>query len=218
MHKLLEVERLATFEHLDVLDTSAAPLFDSLAQLAAQTFNTPMALISVFDHAHRGFLARVGLGVEHMARDISFCQHTIVSDDVFVVRDAAEDARFRASPLVAGPPNIRFYAGAPLVTPDGGRLGALCVIDTKPRDFTEAEASRLQAISRSVTQALLLHSDRREGERVAVMAARPGRIIADVAIDEPYPRTAAYRLAPAFAARCQHLSDLVADAHAGASA
>ena len=177
MNNATESGRLAELDRFEVLDTPAEPLFDSLTALAAQTFDTPIALISLVDQERQWFKACIGLDVDHTAREISFCQHAIVSDDVFVVRDAASDARFRDNPLVTGAPDIRFYAGAPLVTPEGHRLGTLCIIDTVARDFSASDASRLQAIARSVMQALLLRLDGRERQRIAVIAAQQAELL-----------------------------------------
>ena len=174
----LESERLAALERFEVLDTPSEPLFDSLTDLAAQTFNAPIALISLVDQERQWFKACVGLDIDHTARDISFGQHAILSDQVLVVLDATQDERFRDSPFVTGRPHIRFYAGAPLITPEGYRLGTLCVIDTAARDtFTDAEASRLQAIAKSVMQALLLRLDSRERERIAVLADQQSQLL-----------------------------------------
>ena len=174
----LELKRLAALDQMEILDTPSEPLFDSLTELAAQTFNSPIALISLVDEKRQWFKACVGLDVDHTARDISFCQHAIRSDEVFVVLDAARDERFRDTPLVTGPPHVRFYAGAPLITPEGYRLGTLCVIDTVAREaFTDADAARLQAIARSVMQALLLRLGSRERERIAVLADQQNRLL-----------------------------------------
>lgn len=173
-----ESERLAALERLEVLDSPSEPLFDSLTELAAQTFNAPIALISLVDHERQWFKACVGLDVDHTSRDISFCQHAILSDQVFVVLDAAHDERFRDNPLVTGPPDIRFYAGAPLITPQGYRLGTICVIDTVPRQtFSDVDASRLQAIAMSVMQALVLRLDSRERERIAAVAEQQNKLL-----------------------------------------
>tara|TARA_R110000772_G_scaffold62593_1_gene140653 strand:+ start:1089 stop:3485 length:2397 start_codon:yes stop_codon:yes gene_type:complete len=174
---LNELGRLAALDRLEVLDTPAEPLFDSLTELAAQAFSVPIALISLVDRERQWFKACVGLDVDHTARDISFCQHAIVSDDVLVVHDASADDRFRSNPLVTGPPAIRFYAGAPLVTHDGYRLGTLCIIDTVPRVFSGADALRLKAIAKSVMQALVLRLDSRERERIAVVAAEQAELL-----------------------------------------
>ena len=163
-----ESMRLAALDRFEILDTPAEPLFDSLTDLAAQTFSVPIALISLVDSERQWFKSRVGLDVDHTHRDISFCQHAILSDDVLVVEDAARDARFCDNPLVVGAPNIRFYAGAPLITREGFRLGTLCIIDTVPRAFAQSEALRLQAIARSVMQAAVMRLDSLERERISI--------------------------------------------------
>lgn len=172
-----EVERLTALDRFEVLDTPAEPLFDSLTDLASLTFGVPISLISLVDRERQWFKSCVGLDVDHTARDISFCQHSILSDDVFVVEDAASDERFRHNPLVVGPPDIRFYAGAPLITSEGHRLGTLCIIDTVPRAFSESDAVRLQAIAKSVMQALVLRLDSRERERIAAVAAQKAELL-----------------------------------------
>ena len=173
-----ERERLAALERLEILDSAPEPLFDSFTQLAAKMFDTPIALISLVDQDRQWFKARVGLDVDHTARDISFCQHAILLDDVLVVRDAAQDARFCDNPLVTGPPHIRFYAGAPLITPDGYRLGTLCIIDTKARGFTADDASLLRSLAQSVMQAFLLRRDSRELGRTTVVMLQQAKLLA----------------------------------------
>jgi len=174
---LIELERLAALDRLEVLDTPAEPLFDSLTELAAQTFSVPIALISLVDRERQWFKACVGLDVDHTERNISFCQHAIVSDDVMVVHDAAADERFCKNPLVVGAPGIRFYAGAPLITPEGQRLGTLSIIDTMPRVFSSRDALRLAAIAKSVMQALVWRLESRERERIAVIAADQAELL-----------------------------------------
>lgn len=177
MDDVIELERLAALNQLEVLDTPAEPLFDSLTELAAQTFSVPIALISLIDRERQWFKACIGLDVDHTARDISFCQHAITSDDVMVVHDATADERFRDNPLVVGAPAIRFYAGAPLITPEGQHLGTLCIIDTMPRVFSKRDGSRLAAIAKSVMQALVWRHESRERERIAIVAAEQSELL-----------------------------------------
>jgi len=174
---LIELERLAALDRLEVLDTPAEPIFDSLTELAANTFNVPIALISLVDQGRQWFKACIGLDVDSTARKISFCQHAIASDDVMVVHDATADERFCENPLVVGSPAIRFYAGAPLITPEGHRLGTLCIIDTVPRVFSKRDASRLIAIAKSVMQALVWRHESRERERIAIVAAEQSELL-----------------------------------------
>ncbi len=134
-----EARRLETLRRYAILDTPAEPCFDRIARLAARQFRTPIALISLVDERRQWFKAKCGLAAEETDRDIAFCAHTILHDDVLVVPDTRLSSVFADNPLVTGEPGIRFYAGAPLVAPDGTRIGTLCVIDTKPRDGLNAE-------------------------------------------------------------------------------
>ncbi|WP_304176124.1 PAS domain S-box protein [Phenylobacterium aquaticum] len=166
-----ELERLQALRELDLLDTEAEPLFDRLTELAALTFDTPISLITLVDSDRQWFKSRHGIDIAETPREIAFCHHAIQSDEVMVVPNATEDARFRENPLVTHQPNIRFYAGAPLRTPAGFGIGTLCVIDDRPRpDFSAEDAAKLRSFAESVTQALLLRKRARESERLAQLA------------------------------------------------
>ncbi|HUP87341.1 MAG TPA: response regulator [Acidimicrobiales bacterium] len=128
-----EGRRLAALRSYEVLDTSPESLFDRAAAIAAATCRAPMALVSFVDEDRQWFKACIGLEAAETPRDVAFCSHAILSDEVLVVPDAREDARFEANPSVVGPPYVRFYAGAPIVVDEGVRLGTVCVIDTEPR-------------------------------------------------------------------------------------
>lgn len=156
-----ESQRLEALRTLMVLDTPAEPLFDSLARMAAQVCGVPIALISLVDAERQWFKANVGLtGINETPRDIAFCAHAIHSDEVMEVRDAKQDARFENNPLVTGSPDIRFYAGVPLLTrSDGCRVGTLCVIDRKAGELTPEQRVTLQALSTMVSQALDMRGD-----------------------------------------------------------
>ncbi len=142
-----EAERLACLHHLCVLDTAPESRFDRLTRIAQQHFGTQMALISLIDSDRQWFKSRQGLEAEQTPRDISFCGHAILQDDIFEVSNALEDDRFADNPLVTGPPAIRFYAGAPLSTQDGFHVGTLCIIDPHPRKLTAAERNMLRDIA-----------------------------------------------------------------------
>src|SRR5512142_1695042 len=130
-----ERARLEALASYRILDTPAEDVFDELARLAALVGATPTALVSLVDGRRQWFKAKVGLEPTETPRSVAFCDHTIRGRDVLVVEDATLDARFADNPLVVGEPGIRFYAGAPLVTPDGHALGSICVIDYVPRRF-----------------------------------------------------------------------------------
>ncbi|MDQ2823803.1 MAG: PAS domain-containing protein [Pseudomonadota bacterium] len=150
-----ELFRLAELDGLQILDTGPEEAFDAVTRMAAATFDVPVALISLIDDRRQWFKSGVGLNVSETAREYAFCAHAIAApDEVLVVPDATQDARFVDNPLVTGRPNIRFYAGAPLVTSAGHALGTLCVIDDKPRDLTLEQRGQLRAMAARVVAQL----------------------------------------------------------------
>lgn len=152
-----EPERLAALKQYAILDTAAEDAFDELVQLAATICDVPIALISLIDEHRQWFKARVGLEPQQTPRELSFCGHAIHGDDhVFVVHDAHADPRFSDNPLVTDDPHIRFYAGAPLITFDGWKLGTLCVIDREPRVLNAPQLAALRTLGRQVAMQLEL--------------------------------------------------------------
>ena len=145
-----ERARLAAVHRNRILDTLPERDFDALAALAAQICGTPMALISLIDASRQWCKAKVGITASETARDDAFCAHAIVQSDLLVVPDARLDARFVDNPWVTDPPHIRFYAGAPLVTPEGDAIGTLCVLDRVPRQLTPEQEEALRALSGQV--------------------------------------------------------------------
>ena len=142
-----ELERLAVLENLDLLDTPQDPAFDDLCREAALTFDAPVALITLLDVRRQWFKSRVGLDICETTRDASFCNYVVAQDVVLIVPDARRDSRFASNPLVVGPPYVRFYAGAPLYYGDGIRLGALCIIDQRPRTADEIDVPTLRHLA-----------------------------------------------------------------------
>src|SRR5882672_5805633 len=138
-----EKQRLKVLWQYDVLDTVPEEVFDDLTELAARICEAPVAMITLVDENRQWFKSKVGVTVNETSRDISFCAHAICQSDLFIVPDAMLDARFSHNPLVTSEPKIRFYAGAPLITPDGHALGTLCVIDKVPRDLRPDQKSAL---------------------------------------------------------------------------
>lgn len=151
-----EDDRLDALRELEILDTAAEPEFDDLALIASQICGTPISMISLIDRDRQWFKSKIGMKAEETSRDVAFCAHAITQRDLFVVPDATEDPRFSANPLVTADPKIRFYAGAPLRTPDGHALGTLCVMDRAPRKLTAEQESALRALSRQVEAQLEL--------------------------------------------------------------
>ncbi len=145
-----EKERLAALERYQLLDTEVEQSFDDITKIAANICGTKISLISLVDKDRQWFKSHYGLDARETPRDISYCGHAIMSDDVFIVEDAKEDERFCDNPLLLGEPRVRFYVGTPLVTPDGFRIGTLCVIDHEPKKLTEDQLSCLKALSNNI--------------------------------------------------------------------
>src|SRR5215210_9050009 len=151
-----ETERLAALARYRILDTEPEQAFDDLTLLASQLCGTPMALITLLDADRQWFKSRLGISVAETSRSIAFCDHAIQQRGVYTVPDALSDERFRDNPMVAGEPRIRFYAGAPLVTPDGHALGTLCVVDRLPRTLSREQLEALTALCRQTEEHLEL--------------------------------------------------------------
>ena len=149
-----EVARLQTLRSFDILDTPQEERLDLLTRMARRLFDVPIALVSLVDKDRQWFKSRIGLPVSETPRDISFCGHSILGEEVFIIPDASSDERFQDNPLVIDKPNIRFYAGCPLRALNGTQMGTLCIIDDKPRDFSEADLSALTDLAAMAEQEL----------------------------------------------------------------
>ena len=148
---------MARLRSLVVLDTPPEPLFDEIARMASETCGVPISLLSLIDTERQWFKANLGLsGVGQTSREVAFCSHAIAGDELFEVVDATCDPRFSANPLVTDAPEIRFYAGAPLIMPGGERIGTLCVIDRQSRQLDSTQRAALTSLARMATQALLM--------------------------------------------------------------
>lgn len=183
-----EALRIADLEAIDLLDTPAEERFDRIVRLAERIFEVPIAYIALIDADRQWFKARCGLSVDQTGREVSFCSHTILQDEILVVPDAREDDRFHDNPLVVGDPFIRFYAGCPLAGPGGTNIGTLCLADTRPRQPTSAELELLGELAavaqREIGLVDLVRSQQElleAREALAVSQRRLARELADAA-------------------------------------
>lgn len=162
-----EDARLAALRAMNILDTPPEDYLDRIAKISAQMFGVPIALISLVDEKRQWFKARHGLEVCETPREISFCGHAILEPGTFCVPDARLDPRFADNPLVTGEPHVRFYAGKPIRAPGGEAIGTLCLIDTKPRQLSDADRNLLAALAKCIEQMFAL--------RQSVSAAASGK-------------------------------------------
>ena len=151
-----EEMRLFDLEAYDLQDTNTEEDFDQLSELIAQYFDCPIALITVIDKDRQWFKGKKGTTETGNSRDLSFCNHTLLLDEVMVVEDATKDKRFFDNHFVAGEFNIRFYAGAPIVSTEGYKLGTVCIYDIKPKNITTLQKNALMLFSKQVTKLLEL--------------------------------------------------------------
>ena len=149
-----ESRRLAALRALNILDTAPEERFDRITRLAKRLFAVPIALVSLVDADRQWFKSAAGLCAPQTGRDISFCGHTIMGDEVFLVPDTRLDERFHDNPLVTGEPGVRFYAGCPLSVPGGSRVGTLCLLDREARAFDEEDMALLRDLARMTEQEL----------------------------------------------------------------
>ena len=154
-----EVARLKKLRDYDILDSEASLEFDDLTLLASQICQAPIALISLVDENRQWFKSKIGITESETPRDIAFCAHGILQNEVFIVEDTLQDSRFVTNPLVTGPNQVRFYAGSPLIAEDGHALGMICVNDKVPRQLSSQQKEALQALSRQVVALIELRQN-----------------------------------------------------------
>ena len=151
-----ELKRLKKLDDFHILDTEAERDFDEIVQLASLVCESSISLVSLVDADRQWFKARVGFELAQTAREIAFCDHAIRQDDIFIINDTCHDQRFDRNPLVTGSPNIRFYAGMPLITSDGYKLGTLCVLDSTPKTLSDKQIFAMRILAKQVMQQLEL--------------------------------------------------------------
>lgn len=149
-----EAERLEDLASYDIMDTPAEDEFESIVNLASQICNTPISLVTLLDKDRQWFKAKKGIDVENTPRDLAFCAHAILQDGVMVVEDTLQDERFADNPFVTNDNPVRFYAGAPIISPSGYKLGTVCIIDHKPKTLSEQERNALEQLSKIATRLL----------------------------------------------------------------
>jgi PAS domain S-box-containing protein len=149
-----EDDRVATLHRTGLLDSEPSESFDRVTRLAARTLNVPTVLVSLVDTTRQWFKSRFGCELQESPRDISFCTHTVSRRQPLIVPDAALDVRFASNPLVTHAPFIRAYLGIPLFAQDGHAVGALCAIDSKPREFADEDVAVLSDFARIAEEAI----------------------------------------------------------------
>ncbi|HEX8888827.1 MAG TPA: GAF domain-containing protein [Pyrinomonadaceae bacterium] len=154
-----EAARLEALRQYEILDTDPEESFNDLTRLAAYVCETPIALITLVDAHRQWFKARVGIGEKETSRDISFCAHAILQDGPFIVPDATDDERFKDNPFVTQDPHIRFYAGSPLMSPEGFKIGTLCVVDNRPKELSPKQIAALKILGNQVITQLDLRRE-----------------------------------------------------------
>jgi signal transduction histidine kinase len=161
-----ENDRLFELAGYSILESEQERDFDEVVELASTICETPISLVTLVDEKRQWFKAKHGLDMNETGRDVSFCSHAILADDLFIVQDATKDVRFVDNPLVTGFPDFRFYAGMPLVSPKGFKMGTLCVIDNQPRQLSEVQLHSLQVLGRQVVKQMELRKTNLELKRL----------------------------------------------------
>lgn len=182
-----ENERLKTLFEYDILDTEAEKTFDDLTHLAAEICGTPISLISLVDPDRQWFKSKVGLDADQTEREIAFCSHAILQDELFEIQNALLDERFHDNPLVTSDPNIRFYAGTQLKAPNGQNIGTLCVISDSPKQLNESQKRALTLLGREVIAQLEL---RLKNKKLEIATKHKSAFLSNVSHDIRTPLNA----------------------------
>jgi GAF domain-containing protein len=153
---LNEAERLAAVRSYEIVDTAPEEAFNDITHLASYICQCPIATISIIEEHRQWYKAAMGINMDETPRGMAFCSHTILQTEMLVVSDATKDSRFADNPAVTKAPFVRFYAGLPLINPEGFALGTLCVVDTKPRELTFEQVWALESLRRHVVAHLEL--------------------------------------------------------------
>ncbi len=181
----IEEERIKKLQSYKILDTDSELQFDDLTQLAAQICQVPISLISLVDENRQWFKSKVGLDVSETSREISFCQYAILDNQIFEVQDAQNDERFKKNPLVTGNPNIRFYAGTPLIDNEGFAIGTLCVIDQQPKKLTKQQEEALTRIGRVAMRLIELRKNDIEQQKTQTEMENKTELLSTVLEQSP---------------------------------
>jgi len=160
-----ESARLTSLRSLGILDTAPETEFDELVELAAWTCHAPIAALTLVDEDRQWLKSEVGIGIRETEREIAFCAHTVAAGETLIVPDALLDPRFRENPLVVSEPELRFYAGVPIMIDDGHNIGTLCVLDTRPRSLFADERRALEIIARQAQSRLYTRRLERESRQ-----------------------------------------------------
>ena len=179
-----EALTLEVLHELNILDTSADPEFDALVRAASKIGNMPIALISMVDDDRQWFKAQVGMpDVKETPRDIAFCAHAVLQEDVLEIPDASQDPRFSDNPIVTGPSAVRFYAGAPLSIANGLQIGTLCIMDTLPRRLTLEERALLKDLAAAVVHSIELRLAKRRLGVLLDSGVKSGSTTSELLVD-----------------------------------
>lgn len=179
-----ESERLNELKNFQILDSPEEQDYDDVVKLASAICNTPMSLVSLVDSQRQWFKARIGIDDPETNRDVAFCAHAILNDELMVVPNAIEDERFFDNPYVINNPNVRFYAGMPLVTRSGYKIGTLCVLDSQPRELTEEQKFALRTLGKQVINMMEL---RMKNQRLNRLNSLQNKFLAIISHDVRNP-------------------------------